>query len=149
MNSYSNNLSGKQTPASYYGKGPKSFKRSDDRIREELSEMFTRHHDVDASDIEIEVKDGEVTLSGQVPERRMKYLAEDLAEKSMGVKDVTNNLRVRREASLFGSSQSSDSMTSSSSDTLSMNSELDKGDKKTNLAGKDSSKKGSTLNPNH
>lgn len=128
-NSYSyssvDSNSGRQTPASYYGKGPKNFKRSDERIREELSEMFTRHHDVDASDIEIEVKEGEVTLSGFVPERRMKYLAEDLAEKSMGVRDVTNNIRVRKEDSpgMSSSSQSSDA------------------DKKL--------KKGSGLNPNH
>jgi osmotically-inducible protein OsmY len=124
--------SGKQTPASYYGKGPKSFKRSDERIKEELSELYTRHHDIDASDIELEVKDGEVTLSGSVPERRMKYLAEELAENSMGVREVNNQIRVKRENAAL--------------DLL--NSESDRGDKKTQGNGKRGGP-GSVNNPNH
>lgn len=124
--------SGKQTPASYYGKGPKSFKRSDERIKEELSELYTRHHDIDASDVELEVKDGEVTLSGSVPERRMKYLAEELAENSMGVREVNNQIRVKRENATL--------------DLLS--SESDRGDKKTQGSGKRGGP-GSVNNPNH
>ena len=81
----------------YFGRGPKGYKRSDERIKEDISEVLTRDSVVDAQDIEIEVKEGEVTLTGFVPERRMKHQAEDLVEKCMGVKDVTNNLRVRKE----------------------------------------------------
>jgi osmotically-inducible protein OsmY len=97
--SSSDTESGKQTPASYYGKGPKGYKRSDERIKEDISEVLTRHPGVDASDIEIDVRDGEVFLSGTVVERRMKFLAEDLSAKSMGVKDVINNIRLRKEES--------------------------------------------------
>ncbi|HEY8272338.1 MAG TPA: BON domain-containing protein [Pseudobdellovibrionaceae bacterium] len=81
----------------YAGRGPKGYTRSDERIKEEISEALTRDHEVDASDIEIEVKDGEVTLTGFVPERKMKHSAEDLIEKCMGVKDITNNLRIQKE----------------------------------------------------
>ncbi|WP_413291528.1 BON domain-containing protein [Bdellovibrio sp. HCB337] len=81
----------------FFGRGPKGFKRSDDRIKEEISELLTRHPEVDASEVEIEVKDGEVTLTGTVIERRMKHLAEDAVERAMGVRDIINNLRVRRE----------------------------------------------------
>jgi len=82
----------------YSGRGPKGYKRSDERIKEEISDVLTRDANVDASEIEIEVKDGEVTLTGTVTERRMKHHAEDLVEKCMGVKDVTNNLRVQKES---------------------------------------------------
>jgi len=82
----------------FSGRGPKGYKRSDDRIKEEISDILTRDAQIDASEIEIEVKDGEVTLTGTVTERKMKHHAEDLVEKCMGVKDVTNNLRVQKES---------------------------------------------------
>lgn len=93
--------------ASHYGKGPKGFKRSDDRIKEEISEVLTRHHEIDASDIEVEVKEGDVTLSGVVPERTMKHLTEDIVERCMGVHDITNNLRVKRDGDMEASNSSS------------------------------------------
>lgn len=81
----------------FSGKGPKGFKRSDDRIKEEVCEMLTMDPSIDASDIEIEVKEGEVTLTGTVPERRMKHMAEDVIDGCFGVKDVHNQLRLKRE----------------------------------------------------
>lgn len=39
---------------------------------------------------------GVVTLSGTVPDRQMRRLAEDVVEGSPGVKEVTNQLRVAR-----------------------------------------------------
>jgi osmotically-inducible protein OsmY len=74
--------------------GPKGYVRSDERIREEVCEMLTRHSSIDASNIECMVKDGELTLSGSVPERRMRYLAEEAAEHSHGVKEIYNLLKV-------------------------------------------------------
>jgi len=52
---------------------------------------------VDASDIDVRVNDGEVTLEGSVRERREKRIAEDVAERVAGVRDVHNLLRVNRE----------------------------------------------------
>ena len=37
---------------------------------------------------------GEVTLTGSVPDRHAKRLAEDLAEDVWGVRDVQNQIRV-------------------------------------------------------
>lgn len=81
------------------GKGPKGYKRSDDRIREDVSEELKEHGDVDASDIEIEVHDGDVTLRGEVRTRREKRLAEECIEGVAGVQDVQNQLRVRTQNS--------------------------------------------------
>lgn len=84
-------------PRSYAGKGPKNYKRSDERIQEEIYEILTWNPDVDATDVEVIVKDGDVTLSGSVIERRMKRLTEELIEDISGVRDVANQLKVKRE----------------------------------------------------
>ncbi|MGN6184992.1 MAG: BON domain-containing protein [Thermoanaerobaculia bacterium] len=82
---------------SFRGRGPKGFQRSDDRLRELVSERLSDHHDIDASDIEVTVSNGEVTLQGTVDDRRTKRLAEDVVESVSGVRDVHNQLRVDRE----------------------------------------------------
>lgn len=81
----------------YEGRGPKGYRRSDERIEEEINEQLTRHPDVDASDIEVKVKDGEVTLSGTVVQRHCKRMAEDISENISGVKDVHNHIRVQAQ----------------------------------------------------
>ncbi|SFZ81281.1 Osmotically-inducible protein OsmY, contains BON domain [Devosia enhydra] len=76
------------------GKGPKGYARSDDRIREDINDRLTYDRHIDASNISVEVKDGEVTLSGTIGDRADKRHAEDIAEGISGVKHVQNNLRV-------------------------------------------------------
>ncbi len=83
----------------YFGKGPKGYRRSDERIKEDVSERLSLGH-VDASEIEVQVKDGEVTLSGTVPAREMRRLAEEMVENLSGVLDVTNQIRVKRDDQL-------------------------------------------------
>ena len=78
------------------GKGPKNYTRSEERIREDVSDQLSDDSFLDASAIEVSVKDGEVTLNGSVESRYSKHRAEDLAEDVTGVKDVQNNLRVIR-----------------------------------------------------
>ena len=80
----------------YAGRGPKFYKRSDDRIRDEICDCMTDDPVLDASEIVVEVIDGEVTLSGSVMSRDQKRRAEDVAERISGVRDVTNQLRVTR-----------------------------------------------------
>ena len=53
-----------------------------------------QHGELDASEIEILVTSGEVTLQGTVQDRYDKRLAEDLAEQVSGVREVNNQLRV-------------------------------------------------------
>lgn len=80
---------------SHRGKGPKGYRRSDERIREDANDALTDDPMIDASSIEIEVKNGEVTLSGTVTDRRMRRRAEDVIEGLSGVRHVQNNLRVQ------------------------------------------------------
>lgn len=86
-----------QPTGGHRGKGPAGYQRSDERIREDVSDMLAEDDDIDASGIEVQVKGCEVTLTGTVPDRRTKRMAEDLVERARGVKDVTNNLRVQQE----------------------------------------------------
>jgi hypothetical protein len=78
----------------YSGVGPRGYRRSDERIREDVCEVLTQDGWVDARDIEVRIKDGEVTLNGTVPERSMKRRAEDAVIKVTGVRDVRNHLDV-------------------------------------------------------
>jgi hypothetical protein len=81
----------------FRGRGPKGYRRSDERIREEVCECLTADDRIDASDIDVAVRDSEVTLSGSVSSREEKRRAEDLIERISGVKDVNNSLRVERQ----------------------------------------------------
>ena len=84
--------------ATYAGRGPKDYQRSDDRVREEICDCMTDDPMLDASEITVVVNKGEVMLSGTVTSRDQKRRAEDVADRISGVKDVTNQLRVSREA---------------------------------------------------
>ncbi|MBI3965449.1 MAG: BON domain-containing protein [Chloroflexi bacterium] len=85
---------GRGPTGQFSGRGPKGYRRADERIREDICEILTHHGDLDASDVDIRVNEGEVTLEGTVESRHSKRLAEDLAEQVSGVQDVRNNLRV-------------------------------------------------------
>lgn len=76
----------------HFGKGPKGYTRSDERIMEDVCEVLTRSYDVDATNIEVDVKGGCVYLKGEVDTREMKSLAEDCVENISGVVDVQNRL---------------------------------------------------------
>jgi len=78
----------------HQGRGPKGYQRSDERIREDINERLTDDPMIDASEIEVQVQNREVTLTGTVRDRNERRRAEDLAESISGVSHVQNNLRV-------------------------------------------------------
>lgn len=80
----------------YRGRGPRNYRRSDERIRDDINDRLTDSDWLDASDVDVTVVAGEVTLTGTVESRHAKRLAEDLAESVSGVINVQNGLRVRR-----------------------------------------------------
>lgn len=84
------------------GRGPRNITRSDERIADDLIERLTRDDDIDAREILVAVDAGAVTLTGEVPQRRMKHLAEDLVAAVAGVREVHNRLRVDRGSASFG-----------------------------------------------
>lgn len=84
----------------HYGRGPRGYTRSDDRIKEDVCDRLTDDWRVDASDIGISVNQSEVTLDGTVGSREERRRAEDLAESVSGVRHVQNNLRVAQGGSM-------------------------------------------------
>jgi osmotically-inducible protein OsmY len=92
--------SAERTRGPHAGKGPKGYVRSDERILELVHEVLTDHEHVDASNITVGIKDGEVTLTGHVDRRSAKLQAEDLASTVSGVKDVHNRLRIGSPSSV-------------------------------------------------
>jgi len=106
---------------SYRGLGPQTYKRPDDRIRDDIYEKLTDNDRIDARGIMVDVNQGNVTLTGTVPERQMRYAAEDLVESCMGVANINNQLKVQQESSsassLSGSSSASSGTSTGSSAT--------------------------------
>ncbi|CAG2153113.1 hypothetical protein LMG31506_04747 [Cupriavidus yeoncheonensis] len=78
--------------------GPRGYKRTDDRIRDEICERLSYAQRLDVSDVSVDVKDSVVTLSGTVDNRGQKYYIEELADATYGVSEVNNDIRVRRDA---------------------------------------------------
>jgi osmotically-inducible protein OsmY len=80
-------------------RGPKGYKRSDDRIREDVNDRLSLQEQFDPSELEVSVSNGEVTLTGYVELRHEKFLAEEIADDVNGVTEVHNQLRVGSQAS--------------------------------------------------
>ncbi len=83
-----------QGNGNYRGVGPKGYHRSDERIRDDINDRLSDDPYVDASDIEVLVENGEVTLSGRVMSKAIKRRAEDIAESVSAVSNVENRIRI-------------------------------------------------------
>jgi len=78
-------------------RGPSNFQRQDRRIYEDVCERLTDDDRIDASEIQVNVANGEVTLTGNVRSRQAKRRATFIIEDIFGVRDVHNNIRVEDE----------------------------------------------------
>jgi hypothetical protein len=85
-----------RVPGPHAGTGPKGYKRSSEGLKEQVCERLENDGRINASEIEVEVEDCEVTLKGKVPSREQKRCAEDCAESVHGIKDVHNRLSIDR-----------------------------------------------------
>jgi len=89
---------GRETGMDYAGHGPEGYRRSDQRIYEDVCDRLTEHSAIDARGIRVHADNGEVTLEGTVANRQAKRLAETIAESASGVRDVHNRLRIAERA---------------------------------------------------
>lgn len=81
-------------PRTGAGQGPKGWQRSDDRIHDDVCSHLTIDGHVDATEIEVIVHHGEVTLDGTVHDRGQRDRAIHIAESVRGVVDVIGRIRV-------------------------------------------------------
>jgi osmotically-inducible protein OsmY len=86
----------RKTGGSHAGQGSQFRRRSDDKIHEEIWELLSNNADLDATEVELHVESGAVTLTGTVDSRDAKWLTEDLATSVTGVREVNNRLKVAR-----------------------------------------------------
>ena len=85
----------RQPCGEHAGKGPRNYRRSDARVYEDVCEALTRDGHVDATDVEVNVSDGEVMLLGTVCDGDMNRRAEALTAACPGVRRVRNSLEVK------------------------------------------------------
>ena len=71
-------------------------RRPDEALTRELQEILSGDPELDASEIEVAVEGGAVTLSGTVDSGDARLLAEELVESVTGVREVHNRLKVAR-----------------------------------------------------
>jgi hypothetical protein len=80
----------------HYGKGPKGYRRSDARILEDVCDRIADDGWVDASDVEVDVLAGVLTLRGTVRSRNDKRRLEDIVVEVHGLEAIHNDLRTTR-----------------------------------------------------
>jgi osmotically-inducible protein OsmY len=88
-----NNMRGR---GPHHGRGPANWRRSDERIHEDVCERLTEDRLIDARHIEVAVRDGVVTLSGEAMGATDPRRAEQVARQATGVTDVRVELTVRQ-----------------------------------------------------
>jgi osmotically-inducible protein OsmY len=78
----------------------KNIIRSDEEIKKIIVEELGREKQIDAAKVTVEVKNGRVTLTGEVPDASAQSAANWITTAVPGVTDVINHLTVRRPATL-------------------------------------------------
>ena len=78
----------------HYGRGPQGWVRSDERILEEINERLSEDTFIDAREMRVEIKNGEVSLKGTVESQEVKQKVAEIAESVLGVSQVRNELQV-------------------------------------------------------
>lgn len=79
----------------FRGRGPKNYQRSDESILEEINHRLTENDWLDASDIEVQVNNGNVVLDGWVEDGQSSRLAEFITQDVIGALSVENRLQVK------------------------------------------------------
>jgi len=80
---------------------PVNFRRGDERLEEVVAESLANAF-LDLSRVAVEVKDGEVTLSGRMNKIEEKLTAELITRNVLGVRDVHNEIEIAPTHSTAG-----------------------------------------------
>lgn len=70
---------------------------SDKKIKEDVCDILAQTPHVDCSEIKVSVKDGVVTLSGDVEEAVVKKMTGETLDYVVGVNDVKNELKIHKK----------------------------------------------------
>jgi osmotically-inducible protein OsmY len=93
----------RRAAGTYRGVGPRGYRRSPERIYEDICDRLAENPFIDASDIEVSVSGSEVTLSGAVDSVIALRQVAEIADEVAGVSHVHNHLSVRQSGPDAGS----------------------------------------------
>lgn len=80
------------------GSGPLGNRRPDADIKAEIESLMAFQKTIDARAIQVAVKDGLVTLSGNVASPYDKQVAENITRNVFGIREVDNLLNMKGQA---------------------------------------------------
>lgn len=92
---YGNATVAQKPSRNFRGKGPRNYQRSDERILEDIYDRISGAWSLDASEVEIEVRNGVVQMSGRVADRSVRHRLEDIAEGILGVMSIENRISIQ------------------------------------------------------
>lgn len=73
--------------------------RADERIDHEIHDHLTQSSYINSTEVAVSVKNGEVTLTGSVPDADQSRYVEEIARKVADVKNVQNQLTIKQAQS--------------------------------------------------
>lgn len=77
------------------GHGPRDWRKSDDRLREEVCEALAADATLDARDLNVGADDTDIVLSGVAPCVEARARAEEIAARVVGVRAVHNFVGIK------------------------------------------------------
>jgi hypothetical protein len=83
---------GETEPRSSKTVKPRGLQRTDEEIKKEIESLLRQHGQVDARQIQVDVRQGVVTLSGNVTSPFGVQTAEGIARNVFGVLEINNQL---------------------------------------------------------
>ena len=83
------------SPKDHRGHGPRDWRKSDERLREEVCEALAADPWLDARDLNVGVDEAEVVLSGVAPCLEARDRAQDIASRVVGVRAVHNFVGIK------------------------------------------------------
>jgi hypothetical protein len=86
-----------QQSGPFRGYGPRTYRKSDARLHEDVCEALTADEQLDARNIEVSVADGIVRLVGRAQSNADRRRAEELSARCAGVLDVQNQIKVKAD----------------------------------------------------
>lgn len=75
-----------------------SFKKTNEQIAEKVLKSLESNFSVPDDKVTVKVEDGWVTLEGELPWNYQKMAAKDAVQYLIGVKGITNNIKIKSES---------------------------------------------------
>lgn len=79
-------------------RGPEGYRRSDERIREIITDMIQTDPAIDSRDLDIKVHEGRVRLTGYIPDADAEKRISAVIQRVPGIKEIESELKINEHA---------------------------------------------------